>query len=338
VEKILRVNHLKPGMFVSRLDRPWLGTPFLIQGLLIRTPEDVEDFRRWCTYVYIDTARGDDAPEGMDPDKWELILESALLRVAAQASFAEDYRADFSEEIGVARELLATADGVLRSILRDAHLGKGLDVRPARKIVAEMAESVVRNPNAMLFLTALKDRDDYTNLHSIGVCALAVAFGREIGLPMASVKLLGIGALLHDVGKMRTPLEILTKPDKLTASECQVMRSHVKDGVEILEHASGFPPEAVEVAREHHERVNGSGYPRSLVGDRIGRYGRLAALVDVYDAMTTDRVYPPRGHRLRGPEVPVRAARGRLRPGPGAELHPLHGGVSGGQHGEAQLG
>jgi putative nucleotidyltransferase with HDIG domain len=279
-------------MFVSRLDRPWLGTPFLIQGLLVRTDEDVEEFRRWCTYLYIDTERGDDAVEAMSPERWEFILQSALPPVAAEMPSARDYQVDFSKEIGVARDLLGTANTLLRAILNDARLDRSLRSADAKRVVAGMAESIMRNPDAMLLLTALKDKDQYTQTHSINVCILALVFGRELGLSLEDLNTLGLGALLHDIGKMRIPLAILNKPGQLTKTEFEVMKRHVQEGVALLEHMP-MPKQAIEAVQGHHERYDGSGYPQGLRGANIGLYGRIAAIVDVYDALTTDRIYRP---------------------------------------------
>ena len=278
-------------MFVSRLDRPWLGTPFLIQGLLVKTQEDIDNFRRWCRYVYIDTERGVDAPYSIDASRWENLLQTGLMSAAAQASYAGDYQVDFAHEIGVARDLLTTADALLRAMLNDVRLHKRLNAGQAKFAVADMAQSIMRNPDAMLFLTALKDKDQYTTQHSINVCILALAFGRELGLPMGDLVLLGLGALLHDIGKMATPEEILNKPGELTPGEWQIVKRHVTDGVRLLEHVPGFPERSIEIVQRHHERFDGSGYPEGLSGKAIGLFGLIASVTDVYDAMTSERVY-----------------------------------------------
>jgi putative nucleotidyltransferase with HDIG domain len=161
----------------------------------------------------------------------------------------------------------------------------------AKKAVAGMVESVVRNPDALVWLTQLKKKDEYTALHSLRVCILALTFGRHLELSPEQLNILGIGALLHDVGKFKVPNEILNKPARLTDAEYQIMKTHVPLGVEILENTPNIPPAAIEVARRHHERYSGSGYINGFSGDEIGLFGLIGAIVDTYDAITSDRAY-----------------------------------------------
>jgi putative nucleotidyltransferase with HDIG domain len=154
-----------------------------------------------------------------------------------------------------------------------------------------MARSVLRNPDALICFTQLKKKDDYTALHSLRVSILALAFGRHLGFDEADLNLLGMGALLHDIGKMRVPSAILNKPGKLTDREFDIMKSHVPAGVEILEKTQDIPSKAIEVARLHHERYNGTGYMKQLKRDQISLFGLIGAIVDVYDALTSDRAH-----------------------------------------------
>jgi putative nucleotidyltransferase with HDIG domain len=170
-------------------------------------------------------------------------------------------------------------------------LGRSISTNEAKKMVANMVESIIRNPDAMVVLSQLKNVDEYTALHSLRVCILAVTFGRHLDMSREELNLLGIGALLHDVGKMKVPLDVLNKPGKLSDVEFEIMKSHVTEGVKIVEMAHGIAPASLEVVRTHHERYAGGGYASGLAGDDIHPFGLIASIVDCYDAITSDRVY-----------------------------------------------
>ncbi len=293
MEKIVDVRHLKPGIFVCRLDRPWLETPFRLQGFVIASAAEVDELRRCCKYVYIDPERGADAPGSENMGHLDAKLEAAVLKTAAAPPPAPPYEIAAEDEIDAAVAAHGDTVALIGNVLEDARLGRSVDSASTKKVVANMAASIMRNPDALLFLTQLNDKDNYTTFHSIDVCILALAFGRHLGLSEADLNLLGLGALLHDIGKMRIPAEILNKAGTLSREEFDLMKGHVDAGVEILEKTRGIPPKAIEVAQNHHERYDGKGYPRSLKGDRIGLFGCIAGIVDVYDAITSDRVYHP---------------------------------------------
>lgn len=173
----------------------------------------------------------------------------------------------------------------------DARLGRALDGAGARNAVTAMTDSIIRNPDALACFIQLKNKDEYTALHSLRVCILALTFGRHLGFTADQLSVLGIGALLHDLGKMKVPSEILNKPGRLTDQEFEIMKSHVPHGVAILERTPHIPAPAIEVARGHHERYGGNGYILGLKMDAIGLFGMIGGIVDSYDALTSDRVY-----------------------------------------------
>jgi putative nucleotidyltransferase with HDIG domain len=170
-------------------------------------------------------------------------------------------------------------------------MGKQVDIEKLEPVVQEMTESILRNGNALVSLCRVKDKDDYTFLHSVSVCALLVSFCRAVGMEKSNIQLVGIGGLLHDIGKMKVPNAILNKPGKLTDEEFVQMKSHVAASMEILSLTPGIQPDSILVAHQHHERHDGSGYPLKLKGDEISRIGQMAAVCDVYDAITSDRCY-----------------------------------------------
>ena len=288
------VNDLEHGMFVSEIDRPWTETPFLLQGVLIESGEDIAEFRRLCNYVYIDVERSREviAPKLMTlaskpKTETETKTKSSYLSVKA----AEHEQETFRKELKVARKIHVRTRGYIDKLLDDVRLGNSLDTDTARELVGEMAESISRSPNAMLWLTHMKKRDEYTSIHCMNVCILALTFGRTLGLQKDQLDMLGLGALLHDIGKMQVPLEILNKPGRLSEEEFEMVKSHSMNGYNLLRLKKDMPAEVLEIVRSHHERINGRGYPQGLSGDLIDRLTQITSIVDVYDAITSDRCY-----------------------------------------------
>jgi putative nucleotidyltransferase with HDIG domain len=302
MKKKVPVAELKPGMWVAELDRPWRETPFLFQGFEIRSPEEIEELKRYCRHVFViepeaypgtGTARtpAPAAPRLLTTptayDEYELLRRTTAPRF--DATYAD--ASTLEEEVAAIAPPHAEARALIREVMEDVRLGKNLDALRARRVVAELVESVIRNPDALTCFIQLKKKDEYTALHSLRVCILALAFGRHLGLPREELNVLGVGALLHDIGKMKVPNEILNKPGELTEYEFALMKAHVPRGVEILERTVGIPAAAVQVARCHHERYDGQGYVGGLSGDRIGLFGMVGGIVDCYDAISSDRAY-----------------------------------------------
>ena len=192
-------------------------------------------------------------------------------------------------EIERARRLHSDANRIVRSLAQDIRLGKQIEMEQIEPLVEQMVDSIFRNQDALLPLARLKDHDSYTFQHSVSVCALLVSFGRGLKLERPLIKELAIGGLLHDVGKAKVPDAILNKPAKLTDAEFTKMKSHVVQSIIILQNTPGISQIALDVAGQHHERFDGSGYPNQLKGEEITLYGRMGAIVDVYDAITSDR-------------------------------------------------
>jgi len=180
---------------------------------------------------------------------------------------------------------------MVRDILQDCRLGKQVELEKTQPIVTSITESIFRNPDAMVSLLRIKQADKYTYQHSVAVGTLLVSFCRSLGVTRNELELVGIGGLLHDIGKMKVPGFILNKPGKLTEREFAIMKQHVAKGRGILENTPGISPISIKVAAEHHEHYDGSGYPLGLKGNEISQYGQMAAIVDFYDALTSQRVY-----------------------------------------------
>lgn len=292
-------------MYVAELDRPWLGTPFLFQGFEIRSQTDIDDLRRHCRWVYIEVPdnvvdpnpRNPNAKPGRAPaaapTEAEQRFAHDVLKIVNQPRGQPVYtdQTTLEQEIDAVRAHYGIARNLVYRILNDARDDKGVDSGLARQVVSDLAESVLRNPDALTCFIQLKNKSEYTALHGLRVCILALMFGRHLGLDRDSLLALGIGGLLHDIGKIKLPPEIINKPTPLNEYELGVMRTHVPRGVEILERTAGIPPAAIEVVRYHHERYNGTGYMAGLKGEEIGAFGTMGGIVDCYDALTSDRAY-----------------------------------------------
>jgi len=289
-------------MYVRELDRPWRESPFLFQGFEIRDEDEIRELRRYCQYVLIDTPEPHQKTRPRTPVE-KVIVEKQLqrkqterdilIKVSTQPLLKPTYRDKntLEQEIGFAREVHRETRDLVYTLLEDVRLGKNINSLGAKKVVGEMVESVIRNPDALTTFAQLKKKDEYTAQHSMRVCILALSFGRHLGFDYNELNLLGIGALLHDIGKMKVPSEILNKPSALNEYEYAQMKSHVPHGVAILEKTPGIPRPAIEVARCHHERYAGSGYIGGLKGDQIGLFGMIGGIVDCYDAISSDRAY-----------------------------------------------
>lgn len=297
----IHVRDLKKGMYVIDLDRPWTETSFLFQGVEVCTDDDLRELQRVCEYVYVydrtqdasvpgprsHTTRKRAAPAGKD--RWAQVL--AASQAVRRTPSIHGEPVVLEAEMQVARAIEADARGLVYTMLDDVRLGRRVDVSGLRRVISGMVDSVVRNPDALVWFTHLRDKDEYTALHCIRVAILALAFGRHLDLSVPELYVLGVGALLHDIGKVKIPNDILNKPGRLTEGEYEIVKGHVPEGVKILEAARDIPMAAIEVAACHHERYQGGGYARGLSGERIGLFGLMAAIVDSYDAITSDRAY-----------------------------------------------
>ncbi|HKK13260.1 MAG TPA: HD-GYP domain-containing protein [Gammaproteobacteria bacterium] len=292
MERKVNTDDLKPGMYVSRLDRPWIETPFMFQGFYVQDFKDVQELQRHCHFVYIDIERGEPAPRYLQAEQPQS-LHSTLCALCGDGKPGQRYPDDvsFEEELATAKETHGRAQELVNNIMDDVRAGRKLNAAGIREAAAGMISSIVRNPDAFLWLARLKQADTYTYSHAIAACTLAVAFGRHLALPKAELSHVAVGTLLFDIGKMKLAPELLQHPGPLTTAQFELVKSHVAHSVTLMESTPGVSREATEVALHHHERHNGNGYPQGLANGAISVYGRMAALVDCYDAITSDRAY-----------------------------------------------
>jgi putative nucleotidyltransferase with HDIG domain len=278
-------------MYVHDLNLDWLDHPFLLNRFALEDPDQLRRIRALgVDEIEIDTELGRDAPRAPSAAEVAAELKPALDAAARQRPPA--FRSTpLSEERARARRLQREAARVAARIMEDVRLGQQVELDPARALIRQTVDSIVRNQDALIGLNRIRSVDHYTFEHSINVSVLMIAFARALGFEPEVLQQIGLGALLHDVGKSQVPDRILNKPGRLTDAEFAVIRRHVVDGHAILARIPGMPSAALDVVVEHHERMDGTGYPERKSGQGITRFGQMAAIVDVYDALTTERVY-----------------------------------------------
>ncbi len=391
MKEIVAASDLKVGMFVAELDRPWLESPFLMQGFLVEDGETLEQLRGLCRFVYVDWQRstgehyrapriesvaanlgrreplihvhddaprtrrdfvevlrwlraGGKAPEAKAPQAREKRAQYAVadvspthrthapMDVSARSSSesgglkgllgrwfgprgeapppghdgdapdhesAEDTEADragrWRDSVAVEDELVdaapvyAAAQTSVEQLVRDVQHNLRPDMERVRSGVDDMMHSVVRNPDALLWLTRLKRTDQYAYDHALDSSVLLMVFARTMGMEASEMTTLGIAGLMQDIGKVKLPPRLLKKSGAITRLEREIFRAHVDYSLAILKASAENDPAVLSVVARHHERYDGSGYPDALVGDEIGLYGQMAGIVDCYSAMTRER-------------------------------------------------
>ena len=290
--KRVRVEELRPGMYIHDLNCGWLQHGFLRQHFLLRHEGQIQKMLDQGMHeLYIDTSRGEDVAGAPTKAEIDQVLDQQLRQSAATGAALVPDRVSQKEESVAARRILGEATVMVDSLLQDVRLGKHVDTAKAGPLVKEINASVLRNPGALLSLCRIKEADTYTFQHSVSICALLVSFTHAMGMPPDLVHEAGLGGLLHDVGKMKIPNEILNKPGKLTEEEFTIMKSHAALSRDLLTGVPGISTLVIQIAGEHHERMGGGGYPAGLPGAEISQIGRMAAIADVYDALTSNRVY-----------------------------------------------
>lgn len=293
--KKIAVVQLKLGMYVSDVNAGWMDHPFLRNSLLLETEEQLQKIRRaGIREVYIDTGKGMDVEADAAPTAVEAARESQQqLERMAEVPEAKplSVRTSLAEELAKAKGAFSEGTRLVRSVMEDARLGRQIELDSVKAVVEKIANSVIRNSNAMMTLRRLQQRDDYIYQHSVGVCAMLTAFAKAMDMDLAAIHQVALGGLLHDIGYVRVQGEILKKPSKLSDEEFLHVKSHVVQGADLLRQTPGIPQLAHDILEHHHERFDGSGYPKGLKGEEISQIGRMAAIVDVYDAITSERVY-----------------------------------------------
>lgn len=294
-------TELKVGMYIHDLAADWSVHPFMRSSFPLKTDQEIATISDCgIREVYIDTDRGLDLPNAPTKEEVQKALDQQMFEAAQQASVP--VRVSYGEEVGRARAIKAQAATLVRNVMADVRLGQAVELENVEPLVAAITESILRNSGALMGLMYIKNKDDYTFLHSVSVCTFMVAFCRSVGLDADTTRQAGLGGLLHDTGKALVPDEILNKPGRLTDEEFAIIKRHPSDGHALLLKTPNIGAIPLDITLHHHERVDGSGYPERLDGERISTLAKMTAIVDVYDAITADRCY----HRGMSPTDALR--------------------------------
>ncbi|MBB2484365.1 HD-GYP domain-containing protein [Mitsuaria sp. WAJ17] len=300
--KRIPTQQVRLGMFLQSMEGSWLSHPFWKTKFVLREQSELDALlKSGVVAVWIDVEKGLDIQEAKPlqmpalppepPRPQEPQPAAAPAPAPAPASPPPGMRASLHDEMGRAAQIVSRSRAAVINLFGEARLGKAIDAEQCLPLVEEVANSVSRNPSALISLARLKTKDDYTYMHSVAVCALMVSLSRHMGLNEAQTREAGLAGLLHDVGKMAMPIDVLNKPGQLTDDEFAVMRSHPVRGYEMLLEGGAVPAAALDVCLHHHEKIDGSGYPKKLKGDEISLLARMGAVCDVYDAITSTRPY-----------------------------------------------
>lgn len=305
------VDLLRTGLHVYALDRPWVETPFIFQGFRIASDQEIETLRTYCRRVYIDLGQSEPAAaeavmaagkrqplhtEQIGSRTREALGSRQLPETLRQCTgtlfepVAHPDRTRFSRLIHAASNVRDAASEAVRESLAQLHRDRPISITRATRAVDQMSRLIREDASPSLWLSRLQRHDSYLADHSANSCAIALAFGASLGMEGKALQCLGLGTLLKDVGMIKVPRETLTQKRPLSSSERATMRRHVEIGCEQLAEA-GLPAEALAIVRQHHERIDGRGYPDGTGGDALPRQVLIAGLADSFDAMTTDRPY-----------------------------------------------
>lgn len=289
--KKVPASELKVGMYIHDIAADWSQHPFMRQSFPLKSEAEIETINNCAIpFVYIDSDKGLDVADAPTKEESDRELEKQVIKVA-ETMEAPRIKVSSAAEMGKARAIKAQAANLVRTVMKDVRLGNAVTLESVEPVVTGITESILRNSGALVGLMHIKNKDDYTFLHSVSVCTFLVAFCRSVGLDSETTYQAGIGGLLHDTGKALVPDAILNKPGRLTDEEFAIIRKHPKDGYEILLKTPGVSDIALDITLHHHERIDGSGYPDKLAAENISTLAKMAAIVDVYDAITADRCY-----------------------------------------------
>ncbi|MBL8404782.1 MAG: HD-GYP domain-containing protein [Dechloromonas sp.] len=283
------IDQLLPGMYVVDLHKRWLDHSIWIRRFKVRDDDHIWKLKdEGIVEVSIDTAKGIDLPPS--PIARINAVEKRI-RSLAEIKAEIPHTVSLGEERRRATKLLREASNTVSGLMLSAKAGLSVDAAQLEPVVSKMLESVTRNPDALAPLSRLKSEDAYASEHAVATAALIIAFGRQQGLPEPEIEKLALGTMVKDVGQAAIDARLITKPGVLSQAEFSIVQGHVEEGLAVLEATSRLPETSVAVVLEHHERYNGCGYPYRMAGDEISLAGRMAAIVDTYDAMTSARPY-----------------------------------------------
>jgi HD-GYP domain-containing protein (c-di-GMP phosphodiesterase class II) len=293
------VHDLEVGMFVSDLDRPWHQTPFPIQGFHIRSQDDVRTLTSYCSWVMVDVAetrlskdvrgggKGTFGQKTRKRNKGREELQLPPLNIREPVAY--ETRTTLKKEMKASKQLLESAEGALHRFFETVRFDGVADLRPIALITSKMVSSVIRQPNALLWLSRTRQYDDYVYSHALNTSVWALVCGRQLGLNEGLLNHLGLGCLLSQVGKTALPSELLNREGQLGPDEFVRYRSYVTQGVDMLS-GSGLSRAVLSVVQGHRERHNGSGFPEGIRGDRIPLLAKIAGIAEFFESLIEPRV------------------------------------------------
>ncbi|MFW2374031.1 MAG: HD-GYP domain-containing protein [Gammaproteobacteria bacterium] len=296
----VHIADLEPGMYVCRLDRPWEETPYLLQGFHIKSENEIERLLEFCEYVFIDVALSK-INEKVLPfptnsnthDNTSNVYSSNVEKLALTNVKPINYKDKTSreEELATATDSHILLSHTIENFMLDIANNKKLELPALRNAINPMVDSIIRNPDAFAWLTRIKNKDNYTYNHSVSASVWAVAFGRHLGLPKKDLQSLAIGAMLFDVGKVKLPEKLINNKKRFNQYEFKLVKKHVDYSLDIVREIKGINDDIINMVHTHHERYNGSGYPNGLAGNQIPLFGKIAGIVDCYDAIISERPF-----------------------------------------------
>ncbi|MET3105496.1 putative nucleotidyltransferase with HDIG domain [Oxalobacteraceae bacterium GrIS 2.11] len=292
--KKISIKQLRKGMFVHEFCGSWIDHPFWKKSFLITSVEDYKSIvASKIAELIIDTQKGLDVLVPVEPapapEPEARPAPAEETKVVVRSISAMPVSMD--RELNQASQIVAQSKKAVMTMFQEARMGNAVNVESMQPLVEEISESVNRNSGALIGLARLKTKDDYTYMHSIAVCALMIALARQLQLCDEEVKEAGMAGLLHDIGKMMIPNEILSKPGKLTDSEFTTVKQHPLAGYQMLLRNKSVSPVTLDVCLHHHEKMDGTGYPYQYKDEKISLMAKMGAVCDVYDAITSNRPY-----------------------------------------------
>lgn len=290
--KRIAAKDIQIGMFICEFCGSWMEHPFWKTKFLLTDEKDLHAIQSsGIKELWIDVGKGlDVAASAPGKSEEEVARETEALLLKADKSASRD-KISLEDEIKTAVKLCAKSKEAVIEMFSDARMGKAIQIEQARALVEDIANSVLRQPHALISLARLKTADEYTYMHSVAVCALMIALARQLNLTDNTIREAGFAGLLHDIGKVGIPMNVLNKPGKLTDSEFAIVKAHPDVGAKILIETYQVSPLVLDVCQHHHEKVDGTGYPHGLKGDEISLFAKMGAVCDVYDAITSNRPY-----------------------------------------------
>ncbi len=292
--KKINVRDIKLGMYLQEICGNWMDHPFWKKSFELTDPKDLKTLTECDIHeVWINTEKGLDIESNVVGLSEEESHKEIDLKLQETAQFKSKSipRTSVHEELEQARKVHGRAKEAVILMFQEVRMGKALQLDGISTLVDDISQSITRNPEAFLSFSRLKNKDNYTYLHSVAVCALMIALGKQMGLEQTVFKDLGMAGLLHDIGKSLIPDVVLNKPGRLSDEEFNMVKTHPLRGWEILKGSEGVCQMAFDVCMHHHERVDGAGYPDKLSGDHLSLFARMGAVCDVYDAITSNRCY-----------------------------------------------